>query len=209
MEILLSHNNLDFDGLAALLAARKLYPLAEIVMPEKLGRNVQEFLALHKDALDYTPVHKLDTCDITSALLVDTAGARRLGPLKSFFTEQPHLVRGVFDHHPSVEEDFAVGAGKKEEVGAVTSLLVEEIKRLDMDITPFEATLFALGIYEDTNSLTFPSTTARDVYSAGYLLEKGANLTLIANFIDRPITTQQSAILNQLLVTQIIHHIHG
>lgn len=209
MEIILSHNNLDFDGLASMMAAKKLYPQAQIIMPEKVGKNVQEFLALHKDAFVYIPVHQLDKEEITSAILVDTAGARRLGPLKSYFTEHPKEVRSVFDHHPSFEDDFSVGEGRIEEVGAVTTMLVEIIKKQGLKITPFEATLLALGIYEDTGSLIFPSTTPRDVYAAGYLLENGANLSLIDNFIDRPISAQQSALLNKLLSEQNIYHIHG
>ncbi len=60
-------------------------------------------------------------------------------------------------------------------MGATVTLLIEKIRQQEIDITPFEATTFLLGIYEDTGSLTFPQTTPRDLRAAAYLLEKGAN----------------------------------
>jgi tRNA nucleotidyltransferase (CCA-adding enzyme) len=41
--------------------------------------------------------------------------------------------------------------------------MVELLKQREIPISPLEATVFALGIYEETGSLTFVSTTERDV----------------------------------------------
>ena len=45
------------------------------------------------------------------------------------------------------------------------------------------ATLFLAGIYEDTGNLTFSSTTPRDSYAAGYLLECKADLDIVASLM--------------------------
>lgn len=51
MDIITSHNALDFDGLAAMVAAGKLYPAAVKVFSGTLSRNVKKFMALYKDLL--------------------------------------------------------------------------------------------------------------------------------------------------------------
>ena len=43
--------------------------------------------------------------------------------------------------------------------------------KLNIEISPLEARL-SLGIYADTNCLTFESTTAEDAYTVGFLLPK-------------------------------------
>ena len=41
-----------------------------------------------------------------------------------------------------------------------------------LEVTPLEATVFALGIHEDTGSLTFPTTTVRDVEAGNQTRER-------------------------------------
>ena len=60
-----------------------------------------------------------------------------------------------------------------EEIGATTTIMVELLRQKGIPITPFEATIFALGIYEETGSLTFVSTTERDVQAVAYLISPG------------------------------------
>ena len=48
-----------------------------------------------------------------------------------------------------------------EAVGANTTMLVEQLYDSGITLSSLHATLFALGIHEDTGSLTYPSTTYR------------------------------------------------
>jgi tRNA nucleotidyltransferase (CCA-adding enzyme) len=66
-----------------------------------------------------------------------------------------------------------------------------------------------LGIYEDTGSFTFPSTTEKDFNAAAYLVSKGANLNIISNLISREITTEQVSLLNEMIQATTRHHIAG
>ena len=52
--------------------------------------------------------------------------------------------------------------------GATTTLLMELIRARELPVTPFEATLFLLGIYEDTGCLTFASTTPEDAEAVAW-----------------------------------------
>jgi len=65
--------------------------------------------------------------------------------------------------------------------------------------TPFEATILALGIYEETGCLLFPSTTERDLLAAAYLLKRGANLNIASSFLKMELSMEEFDILNELV----------
>ena len=56
-----------------------------------------------------------------------------------------------------------------------------------------------LGIYEDTGSLSYLTTTARDANAAGWLLERGANLAVANEHLHHPLGPQQRALYGRLL----------
>ena len=81
------------------------------------------------------------------------------------------------------------------DVGATTTILVGLLREQEATITPQEATLFALGIYEETGFLTFTNTTEADLHAAAFCLSHGANLTLVTDFIRRELTAFQVGLL--------------
>ena len=44
MQVITTHLNADFDCLASMMAAKKLYPQAHLVLPGSTERLVEEFL---------------------------------------------------------------------------------------------------------------------------------------------------------------------
>jgi tRNA nucleotidyltransferase (CCA-adding enzyme) len=78
-------------------------------------------------------------------------------------------------------------------------MLVEQICEASVSLSPIEATLLLLGIYEDTGSLSYPTTTPRDLHCAAWLLEQGANLEVVNDFLHHPLTEEQRELYNQLL----------
>lgn len=200
MEVIVSHNNTDFDGLAAMIAAKRLYPDAELVFPGKLCRNVQEFMALHKDTLDIRTAKDIPVERITRLILVDTRTKSRLG-IFGKLTEQAKVEVHIYDHHPATADDVKGDLVVQAAVGAVTTLLVEMIRKRGIPLSSFEATILALGIYEDTGCLTFSTTTVRDAEAVAYLLGQRANLAVVSDFIGRPLTETQKSLLNTLLLS--------
>ncbi len=198
MELITSHNALDFDGLAAMVAAGKLYPGAVKVFSGTLSKNVKQFLALYKDSLIIRSPKEIPANKVRRMIVVDTAKASRLGHLKKL-SLQPDMEFHVYDHHPVSPDNLAALVNVIEDVGAATTLLVEKIREQDLNLSSFEATILALGIYEDTGSLLFASTTSRDAAAVAYLLDKGANLSVVANFMDQPFSGEQRQILQNLL----------
>ncbi|MFN2149174.1 MAG: CBS domain-containing protein, partial [Anaerolineales bacterium] len=114
----------------------------------------------------------------------------------------------VIDHHP-IGPDVPKFDLHVEEVGATSTLLVEQIQALGCDLHPVHSTLLLLGIYEDTGSLTYASTTPRDARAAAWLMECGANLGIAGDFLNHPLSNGQRELYNQLLASVETIDIHG
>ncbi|MFA4885403.1 MAG: CBS domain-containing protein [Desulfotomaculaceae bacterium] len=208
MEIITTHTNTDMDALASMVAAQKLYPGAVMVFPGPLLKNVEEFMALHKDTLNVRAVRDIEPDLIERVILVDTKSPGRLDKLAQLL-EKPGIDIHIYDHHPRGEGDARGKLEVVEMVGATTTLLVEKIIEKNLKITPMEATVLSLGIYEDTGALVFSSTTPRDAGAVSYLLAQGANLAVIAEFLERPLTEEQRSLLKALLVSAERYEING
>lgn len=208
MEIITSHANTDFDALAAMVAAKKIYPDAGIVMTGAANRNVREFLALHDDIIETFDFRHISEKTVSRLIVVDTKIGRRLGELKEL-AYKPGVEVFTFDHHPSTPEDIPITRDFSEKVGATTTILVKIIRDKGMRITPSEATLFALGIHEDTGSLTFKTTTYDDAEALAYLMAKGANIDMIHRFLNPALTPDQHELLDRLLHAAEVIDVYG
>lgn len=208
MEVITTHLLTDFDGLAAMVAAKKLYPGASLVLPGKASCAVEDFLALHKDALLIEDAKNINLGRVRRLILVDTRNPRRIGFLNAL-VERADVEIHIYDHHPAHGDDVRGTLEVVEPVGATTTLLVERIREAGIELSPFEATVLALGIYEDTGSLLYPSTTCRDAAAAGFLLSCGANLSVVANFLERPLAAEQQELLKELILNAERHLVNG
>jgi len=202
LKIILTHENTDFDALAAQLAASKLYPGAVPVLARRLNREVASFVSLYGDQLPFVPAHCLRRRRITEAIVVDTQSVAAIKGMGARTTLR------IIDHHPLRGEPKPNALYSIDEVGAVTSLLVEQLRELHASLTALEATLLLLGIYEDTGSLSYATTTARDLRSAAWLLEQEANLTVVNDFLRHPLDERYQAVYSQLAEHVEWYHLH-
>ena len=195
--VILTHEHADFDALASLLGGALLIPRAVPVLPWKLQRNVEAFLSLYRNQFPFVDPRHLLRGRVDLAILVDT---RTFNAVKGMGDQTRHL---VIDHHTAAEplpsgwEIWQEALGPHT-TGANTTLLVERLIYQNRGLTPFQATLLALGIYEDTGSLLYPSTTHRDVRCAAWLVEQGARLEVIRRFMHFPPTDAQQELTKQL-----------
>lgn len=208
MEIICSHVNADFDALAAMVAAQKIYPEARIVFSGTQNRNVREFISLHRDVIDYIEPKNLNRKEVTRLIVVDTRIADRLGELEDL-AYQSKMEIFTFDHHPPTPEDMAVTRDFSEIIGATTTTMIKIIRDKKLELTPFEATLFALGIHEDTGSLTYPTTTYADAEAITYLMLEKANTGVISYFLNMPLTREQHELLNVFLKQSRLINVSG
>lgn len=209
MEVITTHINADFDSLASMLAAKKLYPQAVIVFPGSQEKNLRDFFI--QSAFYVMETRRLKNIDfdkVQRLILVDTRQPGRIGRFAEL-VQRPGLKLHIFDHHPASREDLHGEVEYIREVGATITILVKILKEKQIPISPEEATIMALGIYEDTGSFTFTSTTREDFEAAAFLLTQGANLNLVANMITRELTSEQISLLNELIQNKTSYIIKG
>jgi tRNA nucleotidyltransferase (CCA-adding enzyme) len=84
-------------------------------------------------------------------------------------------------------------------VGSVTTLLVEELRARGFQIDREEATLFSLGIHEDTGSLAYARSSSRDAMALAWLLGQGAQAGLLQRFLRPPLDVMERELLVRLL----------
>jgi tRNA nucleotidyltransferase (CCA-adding enzyme) len=72
-------------------------------------------------------------------------------------------------------------------------------------VSPLEATVFALGIHEDTGSLSYASTTTRDAEALAWCLRHGARQEVLATFLRTPLSEEERALMNALLEVAETH----
>jgi tRNA nucleotidyltransferase (CCA-adding enzyme) len=202
LAVILTHEHTDFDALASLLAASLLFPNATSVLPGQLNRNVAEFVALYRNQFPFLRARELPRRPISRVILVDTRTANQPRNVRK---EAAYL---VIDHH--VDDRWRAptsteGGGEvqlwHEPVGANTTLLVEKLIEQGGDLSPVQATLLALGIHEDTGSLTYASTTHRDAVCLAWLMapERGVNLEVLHHFLRHPLSEAQRELLEILI----------
>lgn len=211
MDLITTHLNADFDGLASMVAARKLYPDALLVFSGGTQEMVHRFLATHD--LGLTRLKDLDLSAVTRLILVDTQEPQRLGPLQPLCTN-PAVVLHVYDHHPDERghgEQGGCQAQRKlvEPVGATTTMLIEQLQQRGLALTPWEATVLALGLYDETGSFTYVSTTPRDLQAAAVVLNAGADLTVVTDTLRQPLEPDHIALLNDLLQRGETYYLDG
>lgn len=203
MHILLTHEQADFDAMGAMLGAFLMHERAIPVLPRRVNRNVKAFLTLYGAELPFVEVSELPNRSIETVTLVDTQSLITLRGMKANTSVQ------VVDHHtlrPDIPAEWSVNV---DQTGACTTLFVEGLREHDGMLNPIHATLLLLGIYEDTGSLTYANTTARDARAVSHLLEQGANLEIAARYLNPGLSAEQRDVYNRLLANARTDSIHG
>ena len=209
LTIITTHLNADFDALASMLAAQKLYPDALVVFPGSQEKNLKNFFI---DSMAYlfnmVDINRIDFDNVTRLVLVDTRQTGRIGRLSSL-VGKPGIDIHIYDHHPPTDNDIKGSVEIHGETGANVTILTEILRGKEIHISADEATILCLGIYEDTGSFTFPSTTERDFLAAAFLLSQGANLNIVSNLIARELSPEQVVLLNDMIQAVTRYYING
>ncbi len=198
MKLILCHDTADMDALASMIAAKRLYPDALMVLPHSMEKNVRELVKEAELEEAFIKPGDVDPSKVELLVLVDFKRRDRnrlVGRILEASRPEVH----IYDHHPAHGKDISGAVEVIEETGACTTILVEILRKKGIPISSQEATIFLLGIHEDTGSFTFSSTTPRDMEAAAYLLGLGANLNLVADYLKREMTPEQVEVLNEMI----------
>jgi tRNA nucleotidyltransferase (CCA-adding enzyme) len=203
MRIILTHEQTDFDGIASILGAHLIDRNAIPVLPRRMNRNVKAYVTIYGADLPFVDPRDIGDKSIEYVYLVDT---QSLTSVKGMHKgTRIHVV----DHHSPRSDTPSEWDVRITRTGANVTIFVEEINERDIRLSVLEATLLLLGIYEDTGSLTYSRTTSRDVRAAATLIEQGANLSILNDFLNHPLSLQQQKIYDELRRSAENHSIHG
>ncbi|HKZ56303.1 MAG TPA: DHH family phosphoesterase, partial [Thermodesulfovibrionales bacterium] len=126
MDIITSHINADFDSLASMVAAKKLYPGAQIVFPGSQEKKLRDFMeAFHP--VDIKRIKDIDLSKVTRLIMVDTKNPGRIGPFAELISKKGIKIH-VYDHHPFNKGDIRGEVEKIENVGATATIFTEMLK---------------------------------------------------------------------------------
>ena len=209
LEVITTHLNADFDAMASMVAARKLYPDALMVFPGSQERTLRDFFIRSSFYfVDFTRIKQVPLEEVRRLILVDTRQRSRIGRFAEV-AQNGEVDIHIYDHHPDSAEDVHGSLEVVEPTGSTTAILTRIIRERGLSLSPQEATVMALGIFEDTGSFTFSSTTPEDLEAAAFLLRQGADLNLVAEIITRDLESEQVFLLNDLLEHSTTFHVGG
>lgn len=198
MLIATTHKNTDFDGLASIIAATLLYPGCVGVVPKMTNKNVEQFLSTHKTAFNLILPHEVPHDEVKKLIVLDTDQWQRLDRMEKLAIRQD-LEIDLWDHHMIGTGDILPTWSCKEQIGSTVTLLVREMQKRQMELTPLDSTVMLIGLYEDTGHLSYPSTTAEDARAAAFLLDNRADLNVAAFFLNPPYEENQKEILFEMM----------
>lgn len=186
---LIAHNNPDGDAVGSMFALKegleqlnkKVYVITQHNLPVKFGKLVrQTYVQLPEKQTDML-------------IILDCSEKERFyEPVLSYSN-----YIAVLDHHINSTPDFKYNYINIKKVNAATILVYELLKELNVNITPYMATLMYFGIRSDTLNLTTNTTTYEDFYIMGELVKHGADITLVNQVYNQ--TIEQFKLLSYAL----------
>ncbi len=218
MQVVFLEKGSDLDALSSAFGITLLYPDTKILIPQNLSETAKTALKRFDKLFKEKVIPREEISDLKKIFLVDNHNIEKpLKELEKYIKEKVQIE--VFDHHQILEKDLDLLGNIQtmyknievkinihiRQVGSATTLVVQEIKEKNIPINEEEATILALGIYEDTGSFMYKITTPEDLQAAAFLLEKGADLNTIRDILETRISDKQLRVLEQL--TENIHYI--
>jgi tRNA nucleotidyltransferase (CCA-adding enzyme) len=208
MQVITTHLNADFDCLASMMAAKKLYPEAKMVLSGSAEKMVHQYLQKMNLAVEITRIKEIDLDQVSLLILVDTHDPARIGVFKSL-VEKPGVEVHVYDHHPEAGNGLKASKAVIKKRGAATTILLEVLKENGIALNKEESTLMALGIHEDTHSLLSVSTTPEDLSALSELVRSGADLNVVAEYVQTRLNQEQLDVLNDLVRNIELLNVNG
>ncbi|MCL2122725.1 MAG: CBS domain-containing protein [Desulfovibrionaceae bacterium] len=203
------HINADFDAFASLIGAAVLYPGSILLFPGTQERAMHLFFHEHAGFMyNFKDVKEIDFKNISRLVLVDCKQRARVPHVKELLDRQDITI-DVWDHHPDSPDDVQGHNIHTAAVGATVTLLLEEARRRELPLCCEDASILGLGLYGDTGSFTFSSTTVRDFLAAAVLREYGMDMELVRELTGHELTSLHVQVLNDLLESASTYHLHG
>lgn len=208
--VITSHANADFDALASMVAASKIYPNSVLIFPGSQEKNLRNFFIQSTTYLfNFKNFKDIDPESVKLLVVCDTRQRSRV-PHVHAMLDNPGLEIHLYDHHPDTDDDLPSDKSVvKQDWGSTTTIITHLIREQNLTLTSEEATLLGLGIYEDTGSFGFNTTSPADFEAAGWLKSQGMDIEVIADLLSHELSAEQITNLGELLQNANSYDIHG
>jgi len=200
MKIVVTHINPDFDALASAYAALLLHDADHIAIISKYDAEVSEYIKNSPTNLPikrYTAKEIEEITALDELIITDCKQRNRIGQFSQLLDISKKVI--VYDHHPEYQADIMGDIDIVKQIGSTTTIISRILQEKKFTLTPDQATLFTIGIYVDTGILTFNATTSEDALAVAYLIDQGADLSIVSDVVKRDLNSTQVFILNDLL----------
>ncbi|MBN2618145.1 MAG: CBS domain-containing protein [Spirochaetales bacterium] len=210
MNIIIGHSNMDLDCVGSMVLAGYLYP-DYVVIKSRLAHPVaRNVLNLYKNSLNFNSPRILKGEYINSVVIVDTRTTNRVNEYFEFAEYTINDVENVtiFDHHTADCCDIHGADLHSEALGSNVAIMVRKLIEKGITIDPTHATIALTGLYADTGSFEFETTTSHDFSAAGWLISQGAQVKIVRKLL-KPLKEEAQIdifhiIMNKLEVKKIL-----
>lgn len=207
--VITSHANADFDALASMVAASKIYPDATLIFPGSQEKNLRNFFIQSTTYLfNFKAFKDIAPKSVELLIVCDTRQRSRIPHVRPVL-DNPGLRIHLYDHHPDTDDDLEAEKCIHRNWGSTTTIITTIMKEKGVTLSVEEATLLGLGIYEDTGSFGFNSTVPEDFEAAGWLKGQGMDIEVIKDLLSHELSAEQITNLGELLQNAQTYDIHG
>lgn len=200
MNIAFGHTNMDLDCMGSLLLVKKLFPDYQLVTSNRLLPTARKVLNIYQRYFDFFKPSDLKKETVEHIIIVDTCINERVKEYFQYIKNLYDVKIRVIDHHNL--EDCDIPGAQKEggPFGATVTYLGKMAMNQGITLAPEEATIALTGLYADTGRLIYENVRREDFEVSIYLLDMGASLKLVKNYLESLIETDQILALNQLFI---------
>ena len=192
------HSNADYDAFSSMLAIRHLFADSVLLFPGSQEKKIQKmFSELDLKTYNFANPGDIVWDEVDHLVIVDTAQRSRIRHVERLL--QNNISIEIWDHHPPSVDDLAASKRNIGVIGSTTALIVNTLAERGVSLSGEEATLIGLGIYGDTGSFTYSSTTAEDFQAAAWLLSQGMDVKMISDLAAHELTSLHIHALDKLL----------
>jgi len=193
VKIIVGHTNMDLDCIGSIVLAKYLYPDHVPIRSHLIHPMARNLLNLYENWLGFASTAELKGQKVDRVVVVDTRSADRIAEYVRSI-DNPAVEYEIYDHHPAGEKDIPGALVHEKAFGANTTQLGLALMERGISIAPEHATIALTGIYADTGNFTHSNVVREDFTVAAYLLEQGASLALVKDFLV-PLREKQQVVL--------------
>lgn len=204
--VITCHANADWDALASMIALHRLYPDAVLLFPGSMELPLTTFF--HDAAIHLYPfvtMKELELDSVRLLVLTDTAQPVRVPHVQPLLDRLDSIEVHVWDHHPQGDFGLSPTFACIDLAGSTCTLVAEAYAERGLVPTCEEATILGLGIYADTGSFSYESTSPREFAVAARLREAGMDVRMVADLVQHTMTSRHVRLLNALLDSAATH----